>query len=43
MGLGSERLKRQIGTQFNRQVEPANRGNNKKSEKFREETKDQTF
>jgi len=42
-GLGSERFKRQIETQVNRRVEPANRGSDRKSEKFREQTKNQTL
>jgi len=41
--LGSERFKRQVETQINRRVEPANRGGDRKSKKFREQVKNQTL
>jgi len=41
--LGSERFKRQIENQINRRLEPAKRGVERKSEKFREQAKNQTF
>lgn len=41
--LGSERFKRQVETQINRRVEPANRGGDRKSKKFREKVKNQTL
>lgn len=39
--LGSECFKRQIETQVNQRLEPANRGGDRKSEKFREQAKNQ--
>ena len=41
--LGSERFKREIETQVNRRIEPTNRGGDRKSEKFREQAKNQTL
>tara|TARA_R110002050_G_scaffold71891_3_gene154663 strand:+ start:49679 stop:50401 length:723 start_codon:yes stop_codon:yes gene_type:complete len=41
--LGSELFKRQVETQINRRVEPANRGGDRKSEGFREQTRNQTL
>jgi len=41
--LGSERFKRQVEKQVNRRVEPANRGGDRKSKKFREQVKNQTL